>query len=362
MSVYKRGKIYWYKFKFQNMTIRESSNSPIRAVAARAERERRRNLELASNNLKKIGAPMLFSIAAGQWLETQKPHWSEANHRIESYNVKHLLTSFNRLLLSDIDGDAISHYQGKRQREEASSKTINNEVAALRAILRKHRMWDAIRPDVRALPVRTDVGRALEDDEVNRLLLACQRSRSRSLYPAVVLSLSTTLRTGELRNLKWSNIDFFKNELRVGKSKTVGGEGRIVPLTQEAVSVLKLWRSNFANAQPRHYVFPSERYGLDGEKGHKSGAAMAYDVDPTKPIGPWKFSWDTARKDAKVECRWHDLRHTAISRLAESQASDVTIMALSGHLSKKMMERYSHTRNEAKRAAIQALENVARIS
>jgi hypothetical protein len=40
------------------------------------------------------------------------------------------------------------------------------------------------------------------------------------------------------------------------------------------------------------------------------------------------------------------MRHTFVSRLAESQASDATIMALAGHLSRKMMERYSHTRME----------------
>ena len=41
--------------------------------------------------------------------------------------------------------------------------------------------------------------------------------------------------------------------------------------------------------------------------------------------------------------------------MAESQASDATIMALSGHMSRKMMERYSHVRGDAKRRAISAL-------
>ena len=58
---------------------------------------------------------------------------------------------------------------------------------------------------------------------------------------------------------------------------------------------------------------------------------------------------------AKVACRFHDLRHTFISRLAESQCSDSTVMALAGHVSRKMMERYSHIRNEAKRQAVENL-------
>ena len=143
-----------------------------------------------------------------------------------------------------------------------------------------------------------------------------------------------------------------KEELTVGKSKTAGGEGRTVPLARDALATLQAWRSNFPNALPSHFISPSERYGLKGEDGYKSGAVVAYDIDPTRPIGPWKFSWDTARTEAKVECRWHNLRHTAISRMAETQASDASAQTISGHLSRKMMERYSHVRKEAKRAAI----------
>ena len=87
-----------------------------------------------------------------------------------------------------------------------------------------------------------------------------------------------------------------------------------------------------------------------------SEKCLPYSVDPTKPIGSWKVSWTAARKAAGVECRWHDLRHSFVSRMAESQASDATIMSLAGHLSRKMMERYSHTRNEAKRQAIAVLD------
>src|SRR5215467_7660909 len=69
----------------------------------------------------------------------------------------------------------------------------------------------------------------------------------------------------------------------------------------------------------------------------------------------WKVGWEAARKLARVVCRFHDLRHTFISRLAESQASDSTVMALAGHVSRQMMERYSHIRMEAKRRAVDGL-------
>lgn len=60
-----------------------------------------------------------------------------------------------------------------------------------------------------------------------------------------------------------------------------------------------------------------------------------------------------------MQCRWHDARHTFISKIGESAVSDRTIMALAGHVSKKMLERYSHIGNTAKRQAITAAFDTA---
>ena len=55
--------------------------------------------------------------------------------------------------------------------------------------------------------------------------------------------------------------------------------------------------------------------------------------------------------------RFHDLRHTAITKLAESEAPDQTIMSIAGHLDRKMLEHYSHIRNAAKRKAVEAMKS-----
>ena len=63
-------------------------------------------------------------------------------------------------------------------------------------------------------------------------------------------------------------------------------------------------------------------------------------------------------KDAKsllAGLRFHDLRHHAITELAESQASDGTIMAIAGHVSPKMLQHYSHIRIQAKRTALDSI-------
>jgi len=169
--------------------------------------------------------------------------------------------------------------------------------------------------------------------------------------------VNTGLRVSELRTLQWRQVDLLERCLVVGKSKTRGGEGRMVPLNQEAFAALTEWRQNFIDPLASHFVFPSERYGLKGEDGFKHGTVAVWDRNPQKPIGSWKTAWGLCRKEAKVDCRLHDLRHTFVSRLAERQNADQTIMALAGHLSRKMMDRYSHVRNEAKRRAVEGLNS-----
>jgi integrase len=314
---------------------------------------------LGSFSIKEHCAPKVFSVASKNWLEASKTNWIASNYRIESINLGHLAPHFGRKLLVDISGDDISRYQAVRKEEGASPRTVNMEIGTLRAILRKHRAWANIQPDVRMLKTRGEIGRALSADEQHRLLTACKKVRSRSLYPAVLLSLHTGLRNAELRLLRWRLIDFLEKQLVVGKSKTAGGEGRVIPLSETAFNVLQEWRREFPDASPSHYVFPTERYGLAGEDGYLEGKVVPYAIDPTKPIGSWKVAWTAARTAARVDFRWPDMRHTFVSRLAESQASTSPIISLSVHLSRKMMERYSHTRAEAKRSAIEVFDHSA---
>jgi integrase len=102
---------------------------------------------------------------------------------------------------------------------------------------------------------------------------------------------------------------------------------------------------------PRHTVAPS--VGLPEPK--------ILNIEPDKPIGSWRTAWECALTTAKVRYRWHDLRHTFISRLAENPTvSEETIRSLAGHVSRQMLERYSHIRTSAKHAAIAAMENFPR--
>jgi integrase len=362
MTVFKRGGKYWYEFTFRGIRIRESSNSSNKDVCGRMERERRRSLELNIGGLAELSQPRKFLDAVNTFLLEQEPHWAPKTRIIHANSLVHLAPHFGKLTLPEIRVELISRYQRARLKEHASNRSVNIEVGLLRLVLRKAKLWSNIQDDVHMLKERRDIGRALSADESMRLLSAAKASVSRSLYPAILVSIHTGLRNKELRLLQWRQIDligraeFPNGFITVGESKTEGGEGRIVPLSLRAQATLQNWRSKFPDAAPSHYVFPRESYGLIGQKGTFGGTVAPYEVFPGEPIGSWKSAWQRAKKAAGVECRWHDLRHSFISLVAEGQASDGTIQALAGWMSPKMIERYSHARNAAKIKAISVLD------
>ena len=124
--------------------------------------------------------------------------------------------------------------------------------------------------------------------------------------------------------LRWHQVDLLEGIITVGKSKTEGGEGRLVYLSDLAVQTLKGWRSQFPDVQPSHAVFPRESYGLRGKKGSFGGAVVPYRTFPDQPVSSFATSWQAAKKAAGIECRWHDLRHSAAYRLARDPLVPLT--------------------------------------
>jgi len=234
------------------------------------------------------------------------------------------------------------------------------------------------------LPTRDDVGRAITAEEERALLEACAQSRSRSLQPFVTMAIETGARFNVIRTLQWANINFADRCVQFGKDKTPSGTGRIIPLNPRAMATLTFWASYFPKRQPEHYVFPKERYGAAGDKFEPA----AYQTDPTAPMGDVKEAWEAAKLraakilkgvseengeagsratgEAKPEereieplvCRFHDLRHTAISRMLDAGvpiAKVAKIVGWSPATMVRMAARYGHFALEELRSAVESI-------
>ncbi len=149
------------------------------------------------------------------------------------------------------------------------------------------------------LSVNDDIGKALTADEERALLDACGKSRSRSLLPFVTMpdrgpARATTLfahcsgRTSTSQTAVSSS----------ARTKPLQDPAARSPLNPRAVTMLSFWATSFPDRKPEHYVFPSEKVGLDGEEGYLKGVVTPYETNPEKPMGSWKTAWNYARKVA----------------------------------------------------------------
>jgi integrase len=359
MSLFKRGNVWWYKFRFCGQVIRDSAKTNSKTVARSAEQARRRELEIAVNHIPKRERVPLFSVAAKAWLATKTGLAQRSSERYQQC-IDKLLETFSDRLICDIQAQDIGEYQRTRLASLVSPRTVNYEIGTLRGILKQYGLWGQFSDRVKSLRERHDIGRAVSPEEEEKLLAAAKQSRSPALLPLLALAFDTGLRAGEVQalryqdfSLEWEKGVIVRGELMVRKSKTTAGTGRTVPLTKRVCVSLTLWLSRFPEAVPASYVFPKHKVGIGGDDAEP----LVYDVDLSRHMGSWRSAWKTACTTADLTYRWHDLRHTFVSRLAENpNVSEETIRALAGHVSRQMLQRYSHIRVEAKRAAIAVLE------
>ena len=224
------------------------------------------------------------------------------------------------LIVECRDRLAAGAVRGAKQR---SPGTVNRYLAALsHAFTTAVREWGWVEdsPVRKVSKLKEPQGRVrfLSDEERARLLEACRASRNRYLYPAVVFSLSTGVRQGELLRLNWADVDLDRHVVVLHETKS--GERRAVPLEGHALAVmLELSKVRRIDTP---FVFP----------GRMSDTPMVL-----------RTSWEHALRRADIDdFRWHDLRHSTASYLAMNGASLAEIAEVLGHKTLQMVKRYSH--------------------
>ena len=256
MSVYRRGDVWWYKFRFAGQMIRESSKSESKTVAKDAERVRRRELEESWNQIKRRKLPPLFSLAAADWLKT-RTSIAPSTERSYKLAISQLTKDFGKQLLCDLSGEDLAAYQTRRKRDGVSNRTVNLELGVLRSILRRYRMWEPIAADVDFLKESPSPGRALTHDEETRLLDSASKSRCRSLYPVVMLAFNTGMRASEIRGLTWAQVDFPRKRSHRGQIQDGCRYGPHHPLKSPRRGRPEHWRAVFTRSAAGALRFPT---------------------------------------------------------------------------------------------------------
>lgn len=345
MAVYKRGGIWWYSFIYAGKRVQESAKTSRKALAVEAERARRLELERALSGLPTEGRERRIRSVA-EVLDCYAGSYG-LNHRLRSTVwvkgcVAHLKRHLGSVILPDLTEKVLHGFIRTRLEEGACGRTVNMDLGTLSRALGKP--WRTLWPNLRKLEERKDAGRALSPEEEARLLGAIPVLRSVLIGTFVRVALMTGMRSGEIISLTWGQVDLTRRVITVGRAKTPSGTGRQIPMNQELAEVLAA-----------HAAWFTKRFGATDGSDCLFPWGSPFPTDPTRPTTTIKTAWESLRAKAGVSCRLHDLRHTAATKMAEAGIPESTMLSLMGHMSRAMLERYSHIRMAAKREAVESL-------
>jgi len=238
--------------------------------------------------------------------------------------------------------------------------SINHDLNTLAQILAQAGLWEAIKPFYKPLPLpRWVPPRVLTEEEEDRFFeIAANNPAFSMAYWISSLTNNTSASGSELRNLQLKHVALDSNPpLLYVPSEAVKNEyrARVIPLNErgeiQAQRILERAYS-LGCTRPEHYLFP---FRLTHGR-----------YDPTRPASPW-FIYKQWNKlvDAAIEqgaidfrIRPHDLRHQIITKMLEAGAPEQTVMSIAGHVSRQMLEHYSHQRIDAKAKVLNMLNPV----
>lgn len=223
--------------------------------------------------------------------------------------------------VSEVTPHRIAQYRDERL-QQVRANTVIRELAYLSSVINHARREWGVNLENPVSLVRKPTSppgrdRVLAFDEQARLLDALQPIGRRSTWilPLVLLALETAMRRGELLALNWADIDQKKRVAVLRETKN--GEGRVVPLSTKAIEVLQTIPHSLSGK-----VFPINSFAV----------AASFER--------------AVLRSGIADLRFHDLRHTAITRLAEKLPNVIELAAVSGHKSLRMLQRYYHPKAE----------------
>src|ERR1035437_1864306 len=327
MSLFKRGNKWWAYVWIDGVRHHKSTGTSNRRKAETIQRQFHDELNDARQRLPQLKPEMTFGELTARFIGSSmgKPHSLD--------RLKHLLPFFADMLLLQINTSAIRKYRQERNREKTlTAATVNRDLSVLRRVL----YWGVEEGYLSSNPVgrlrmereRRTKRPVLSVREEQLLLAAAPEHLTR----IILCALHTGMRRGEILSQRLEDIDFDNRILHVTHSKTPEGEAREIPLTNRLYEMLKARREH-------------------------RGPVFTYQGDAIKII---KTAWGSSlRRSGIRHFRFHDLRHTANTRMMLAGVLQEVRREIIGHSSQRsrdVNDRYTQIELPEKREAIRKLE------
>lgn len=352
MRVYVKNKRWYFEMmvrkKRYHKAIPEATNEKEAITYMQAFRTDllRGRLDMVDN----IGCK-LFKELADEYLKYSKLNNRSYKSRVG--RVKKFVALWGNKQLKDISAMDIEKYKKVRKEDivrpekvidgvklpakYVTNTTVNRDIEILRKMfnLAIENEWLNKNPCkyVKKLRVDNKIERYLTPEEEIRLLNAC-KGRYSYLKPIIIFALNTGMRKGEILNLTWKCVDFQNNKIILLETKN--GKKREVPINSVLLSLLEKMKEN----QCCEYVFANPE-----TKTKYSDLKRAFN-NVCKISGVKNF-------------RFHDLRHTAATRMVGSGVSITIAKEILGHSDIHTTMRYAHAITEQALNAVEILSNYA---
>ena len=337
MGIYKRGGVYWYKFQFKGVLIRESTKQGNDKVARQMEAAHKTSLAKGEVGLREKKPIPTLAVFCEQRIEP----WAKRRGSWIWYRsgIRALLRykTLANMPLNEIQGEQAGDFVGRRQSEGLETGSINSTLRVLRRILRLAVQWGVLEsaPKIDLLPGERRRERVVTPIEESQYLAVAS-----PLLGAVATVLADTgLRPDESHRMRWEEITWTNGRngtLLVTHGKTAAAR-RVLPLSPRVRSVLETrWIVAGRPAEGWVWPAPTKTEHID-HSSLKKQHAKAVKLSGVRPFV------------------LYSLRHTFLTRLGESGCDAWTLARVAGHSSVAISSRYVHPSEDLVLAAMSRL-------
>lgn len=325
MALYRRGRIWYADYYADGVRIQESTG-----MANRREAEKFWALRLSAVQRGVFVKPINITLKefGARYIEFAKAHKRSWKRDVQM--LSNLTTFFGEPKLREITPLRVEEYQQARVKE-VSPATSNRELALLKHMFNVAERWGQHQGTnpvrlVKFLPENNFRFQTLTAEEEQRLLEASPPY----LREMVLFAINTGLRTNEIFNLRWEDVDIEQARLKMIVKK---------------------------NQKPLSLPLNDTAFGIvEARQGIKHGSYVFYNPMTGDRFKDVKGALAAAVKRAKLgKVTWHMFRHTFASRLTRQGVDIVTVKELLGHANISVTMRYAHSNDDAKRRAVQRL-------
>lgn len=298
--------------------------------------EKKRQVRLGQLDMIGAKIPTLNDFS-GEYLSYVRDTIAKRSWKRDVLSLTHLNSFLGDRKLSAITSKDILDYQSKRLKDDLRPATVNRELACLKHLFNIAKQKAKFFGDnpvskVKFLEESNKVDRVLTLEEEERLIA----NSATHLKPIILTAIHTGMRKNEILSLKWANIDLENNLITIEPTNTKTKKLKRIPINSTLRKTLIEQRPKTVF---REYVFLNP----EGKPYNRSDSL--------------KRCFEGACRRANIKgLRFHDLRHTAATRMVESGASIVAVSKILGHSSLNTTMRYSHPDNSL-REAVEKLAN-----